>query len=156
MLANAFRTSAMASEMAPEMAPEPGSTALGSSSASMLFGSGATESHRSSGRTPSRPEAELDRLLGLSLDDFAQAGMVVAVYSALFGETVLLVSDNATTPPSKDTVVYRVSELRRILADGVEELHRLHALKRTLMLAGTPSTIEGMTTREPRRIEANA
>lgn len=92
----------------------------------------------------SRPESELDALLGLSLDDFAQAGLVVAVFSKLFGETVLLVSDNAVSPLSSDTVCYGVGELRRILAGGLEELHRIHALKRTLLRAGTPASIDAI------------
>lgn len=75
----------------------------------------------------------------MSLDEFADAGLVLTVHSRLLDDTVLLASDNASVPEGR-RVVYRAAELRildRLGADGLRHLHRFKRL-----LGGTVRSVE--------------
>jgi hypothetical protein len=52
---------------------------------------------------------------GMSLERFAQAGLVVEVRSTLFDEVVIFASDNARLPADERRPVYRAAELDRLL-----------------------------------------
>ena len=67
----------------------------------------------------------------MSLADFATSGLVRKVRSKVLGETVLYAADNAQVDPGIDLVVYRASELKELDGMPVEQLRRIHILKKT-------------------------
>ena len=66
----------------------------------------------------------------MPLSEFAEAGLVVEVYSSVLAERVLFASDNARLDPGERRVVYRASELRELLGLSSAELRRVHDTKR--------------------------
>jgi hypothetical protein len=66
----------------------------------------------------------------MPLEEFAQAGLVVTVYSEVLGETVLFASDNAVVDPSERRAVYRAAELREVLDLPPAGLRRVHEVKK--------------------------
>ena|ERR1700720_3286559 len=68
----------------------------------------------------------------MGLEEFAQAGLVVEVWSEGLGEVVVLASDDACVDPGELRVVYWARELRALLAlKGAAELRRIHDVKKT-------------------------
>ena len=67
----------------------------------------------------------------MPLSEFAQAGLVVSLWSDVLGESVVLASDNAILDPGERRPVYRASEAKALLGIGPADLRRVHALKRT-------------------------
>ena len=78
-------------------------------------------------RAARRPEAS--EVAGMAMSDFATAGLVVRVRSALFGEDVIFASDNAEIATDRGLPIYRAQELSRLLA-STDDLQRLHAAKK--------------------------
>ncbi len=72
---------------------------------------------------------DASRVAEMAMSDFATAGLVVRVRSALFGEEVIFASDNAEIAPDLGLPVYRARELSRLLA-STDDLRQLHATKR--------------------------
>ncbi len=79
---------------------------------------------------PPRPDDGAFKLSGMSLADFATAGVVLRVRSERLGETVLFASDNAIIERSETRAVYRAAELARLLDRGTATLLDHHRLKR--------------------------
>jgi hypothetical protein len=67
----------------------------------------------------------------MSLGEFAKAGLVLTVYSAALGERVIFASDNAPLEEQLDRLTYRAAELRELLHVTIDQLKRVHALKKT-------------------------
>ena len=66
----------------------------------------------------------------LSLEEFSKARLVVRVKSSVLQEEeVLFASDNALVNEEAGLVVYRASELRRLLSSTPEALRDLHHIK---------------------------
>lgn len=69
----------------------------------------------------------------MTLDEFAQAGLTVRVWSEVLGSHVLFASDNAPdpAPTDSDLPVYRASELRKLalLDPEPQALRCLHEVK---------------------------
>ena len=68
---------------------------------------------------PSVARPALHRIAGLSLADFAKAGMILTVQSAALGRTVLFASDNAALRNGETRRVYRAADLERVLERGL-------------------------------------
>ena len=77
---------------------------------------------------PSTQEA-LPCVPELSLEEFSKARLVVRVKSAVLQEEVIFASDNALVNEEAGSVVYRASELRRLLSSTPEALRDLHHIK---------------------------
>ena len=79
----------------------------------------------------------------MQLSEFAGAGKVVEVRSAVLGETVVFASDNAILDPGERRPVYRAAELRELAGLSPEDLRQIHRVKRTFqgtILGGTASS----------------
>lgn len=81
-----------------------------------------------------KPELlRLARVAAMKLDDFAQAGLIVQVFSDRLGTRALFVSDNV--PESKlegrPEVIYRASELKKLakIPPDPEHLRDVHMVK---------------------------
>ncbi len=79
------------------------------------------------------PTPTLDEVAAMSLDEFAQAGLILRVRSAALDSQVLFVSDNVAESALADEelVVYRASELRKlaVLHPEPHTLRCLHEVK---------------------------
>ncbi|MEE2778460.1 MAG: hypothetical protein VYE73_17045 [Acidobacteriota bacterium] len=64
---------------------------------------------------PRPTSRSLATIAGMTLDRFADAGLVVTVHSQLLDEVVLFASDNATVRPDEARPVYRAAALLRML-----------------------------------------
>ena len=91
---------------------------------------------RQDGESPAAsPEAsdDFERVLDMRLDAFAEAGLILGVYSEVLDREVLFVSDNVADEalPNDDRVVYRAHELRKlwVLRPQPAQLRTLHATK---------------------------
>lgn len=62
-----------------------------------------------------RERPSVAEVAGMSLERFANAGLVVKVRSTLFDEVVLFASDNAEVRPDEKRPVYRAADLGRLL-----------------------------------------
>lgn len=69
------------------------------------------------------------KIAGMSLADFATAGVVLRVRSERLGETVLFASDNATIANGETRAIYRAAELARLLDSGPASLLDHHRLR---------------------------
>jgi hypothetical protein len=69
-------------------------------------------------------------VVAMTLDEFAQAGLVVEVVSRVLDEVVLFASDNAVLDPGERRVVYRAEELREVLNYQPEDLVSVHNVKK--------------------------
>lgn len=69
-------------------------------------------------------------VVAMPLEEFGEAGLVVAVRCQLFGETVVFASDNAPVDPGERRVVYGAAELQDLLGLGPEDLHTIHQFKK--------------------------
>lgn len=78
------------------------------------------------------------RVAGMSMSDFATAGLVVRVRSAVLGEEVIFASDNAELATDPGLPVYRANELSRLLA-AKEDLRLLHSAKKAELQEGRRS-----------------
>lgn len=65
----------------------------------------------------------------MPLSEFAQARLVVEVYSDVLAETVVFASDNARVDPGERRVVYRAAELHQLLEVSAEDLRHIHLTK---------------------------
>lgn len=88
------------------------------------------------------------RVAGMTLEEFEKAGLVVRVSSALLGEDVLFVSENATrTADEADLVAYTPSELRLLAPMPAGCVQTLHLVKKTfpgsVLSDLTPDTEKG-------------
>ena len=81
-------------------------------------------------RTAKRSAAS--RVAGMSMSDFATAGLMVRVRSAVLGEDVIFASDNAEVGTDPGLPVYRANELSRLLA-AKDGLQRLQAAKKAAL-----------------------
>jgi hypothetical protein len=77
-----------------------------------------------------RESALIAEVVAMTLDEFAQAGLVVEVASRVLDEVVLFASDNAVLDPGERRVVYRAQELREVLAYRPEDLVAVHNVKK--------------------------
>ncbi|MDA8021138.1 MAG: hypothetical protein MPN21_27185 [Thermoanaerobaculia bacterium] len=79
------------------------------------------------------PTPTSDEVAAMSLDDFAQAGLILRVRSAALDSQVLFVSDNVAKSALADEelVVYRASELHKpaVLHPEPHTLRCLHEVK---------------------------
>lgn len=75
---------------------------------------------------------------GMTLSEFATAGLVMTVYSSILDDTVLLASDNATVA-EREGVVYRAAELQALHRLGADGLRQIHRFKR--LLGGTVQSV---------------
>ncbi len=67
----------------------------------------------------------------MRLEEFARAGLVVEVWSAMLDEAVVFASDDARVDPGELQTVYRAHELRVLLGLTTHrELLRVHEVKR--------------------------
>ena len=66
----------------------------------------------------------------LTRSNFAQARLVVPVYSEVLDETVVFASDNAIVDPAEHRPVYRAVELLELVDLDVEDLRRVHEIKK--------------------------
>ena len=83
----------------------------------------------------------------MTVEEFKRAGLVIRVKSAVLGEDVLFVSENA---PNVDEggplVVYHASEMERLVSVSVECMKTLHAIKKTFrgaLLTDMKTEMEG-------------
>ena len=83
--------------------------------------------------TPTRPippqSSGAFKLAGMSLSEFATAGVVLRVRSERLDETVLFASDNAVVDTSENRAIYRASELAQLLNSGPASLLDHHRLR---------------------------
>jgi hypothetical protein len=72
------------------------------------------------------------RIAGMSLEEFAQAGLIVTVDSAALREHVIFASDNASVAEQIDGLTaYRAAELTQLADITLEQLQKIHVLKKT-------------------------
>jgi hypothetical protein len=83
----------------------------------------------------------IQEVANMTLDAFANAGLVLKVFSRLLNDTVILASDNAILDiadipdipdipaGNRGTVVYRAAELQAIKSMRPKELRQLHSRK---------------------------
>ena len=67
----------------------------------------------------------------MSMKEFAQAGLEVTVDSDALGEFVVFASDNTSAIAQDGLTVYRAAELKQLVGMTVEQLQKVHALKKT-------------------------
>ena len=79
---------------------------------------------------PEEPKT-LDRLTRMPLNEFAQAGLVVRVYSRTLGQSVLFASDNVSVENDEGLSVYRASELIDLVSSGASDLAAIDRRKAT-------------------------
>lgn len=73
-----------------------------------------------------------ERIARMSMKDFARAGLVLTVDSAALGERVIFVSDNTPTSEQMNGLIeYRAAELNQLLGLTIDQLRKIHALKKT-------------------------
>jgi hypothetical protein len=78
------------------------------------------------------PSALVAEVCAMRLDDFARAGLVVAVWSEVLSERVIFASDNAVVDPGELRPVYRARELRVLLGmTNPDELRAVNNVKKT-------------------------
>jgi hypothetical protein len=82
----------------------------------------------------------------MTLDDFAVAEMVVAIFSAVVGETVYFASDDKELELDalghyKGKVVYRASELRELVKSTAEYIRTIHEVKKLFGGMVKPDTL---------------
>ena len=65
----------------------------------------------------------------LTVDDFANSGRVLRIYSGVLNVEVLLAADNAVLSEDEVRTVYRASELTELLDITPEGLRLLHEIK---------------------------
>ena len=100
--------------------------------------------HKMKGATPIRPHLKQEpretppvtepaELPDMPLDDFAEAGLVVTVWSELLGRDVLFVSDDVPEDAIREMegAVYRARELRKLqsIEPSARHLRTVHAVK---------------------------
>jgi hypothetical protein len=73
----------------------------------------------------------VQEVCAMPLSQFANAGLVLEVRSAVLKETVIFASDNAVVDPGERRVVYRAAELEGLIGLGPRGLRRIHRVKRT-------------------------
>lgn len=85
------------------------------------------------GSGASEQPGEDARIAAMTLDDFAEAGLVVRIRSRILGALVLFVSDDVpdTALAALESPIYRVAELRKlaILRSGPRALRCIHDVK---------------------------
>lgn len=109
--------------------------------------------------TPAKAGAEggvtPDQVAAMRLDEFAQAGLVVRVWSEVLGCRVLFVSDNVrdTDLAGEAEPIYRAEELRKlaVLRPSPEQLRRVHEWKAAFQ--GTIENVEELSEPEGRTDE---
>jgi hypothetical protein len=98
--------------------------------ASGTHGLGSYGVHKPSAR-PTREEVEFPNGDGERLSELLARYPVVRVRSRLLGEVVVWVADTTEVPEDTGEVVYRETELRRMVGMGPTEVRAIHETKRT-------------------------
>ena len=87
---------------------------------------------------------EHEAIAALSLDELAQAGLVIRIHSTVLGTDVLFVSDNVPDEviQAQDLPVYRAHELEKLasLRPAPHDLRRIHEVKE--VFKGTIAAVE--------------
>lgn len=81
-----------------------------------------------------KPDFEIIRqqIASMSMQEFARSGLVVTVDSSALGECVLFASDNTDViEQGSGLIVYRAAELIQLSGMMVEQLRKIHVLKKT-------------------------
>ena len=94
---------------------------------------------KSTPTAPTARQSEASRIAGMAMSDFATAGLVLRVRSAVLGEEVIFASDNAEIAGDPGLPIYRAKELSRLLS-AKECLQRLHAAKKADLDISNAST----------------
>jgi hypothetical protein len=82
------------------------------------------------GVTDPKQSVLIAEVVAMTLDEFAQAGLIVEVASRVLDEVVLFASDNAVLDPGERRVVCRAQELREVLHYQPEDLVSVHNVKK--------------------------
>ncbi|OPZ62262.1 MAG: hypothetical protein BWY86_00477 [Candidatus Aminicenantes bacterium ADurb.Bin508] len=77
----------------------------------------------------STPEEPLPDIREMTLEAFSKARLVVRIRSRLLGTEIILASDNALLDEEAGSVVYRASELKRLLSAPPEAVRDIHRMK---------------------------